>query len=465
MADLDALLEAHRTAAQRAAVVNGHLAQIAAQVGLEIAARVDPDQVAALLVGAGHRVDHAHDLLVGHRADGQVDRTEIAHRQAGQLPHPVLVQGLDLGGAEQVLQLDRLHLAVAAHQRRHRLAVGQVEHGLDQVAGLHTQVGGDRGHLLHARGLHRHHGLQFRRGGFGRRQADRRLLDVGRVAARLADDQGVLAGLGQHHELVRERAADGAAVRLHGAELEAAAGEDAVVGLAHGLVAAARAGVVLVERIGVLHDELAAAHEPEARADLVAELGLDLVEIDRQLAVGLQFATGDVRDHLLVGGPQAVVAVVPVAEAEQFRAVLLPATRLLPQVARLHHGHEDLLGAGAVHLLADDGGDPLQGEKTERQKGVHAGGELADEAAADQQLVADDIGFGRHFLGGGQQHLGVAHNRSPIRLVSAWRQTTMVRWMGVRTGGRPTRPRSAPVPRGRPRAAGPREPCGTARPS
>jgi hypothetical protein len=42
--------------------------------------------------------------------------------------------------------------------------------------------------------------------------------------------------------------------------------------------------------VGILHDEFAASHDAEARADLIAELRLDLVEIDRQLAVALDLA-------------------------------------------------------------------------------------------------------------------------------------------------------------------------------
>jgi hypothetical protein len=44
-----------------------------------------------------------------------------------------------------------------------------------------------------------------------------------------------------------------------------------------------RARLVGVERVRVHHDELATAHQAEARADLVAELVLDLVAVDRQL--------------------------------------------------------------------------------------------------------------------------------------------------------------------------------------
>ena len=36
------------------------------------------------------------------------------------------------------------------------------------------------------------------------------------------------------------------------------------------------------------------------------------------------------------------------------RAVVLPAPALLPELGRDDRGHEDLLRAGAVHLLADD---------------------------------------------------------------------------------------------------------------
>ena len=41
-----------------------------------------------------------------------------------------------------------------------------------------------------------------------------------------------------------------------------------------------------VKAVGVFHDEFAAAHQAETRPDLITKLGLDLVQIERQLAVG-----------------------------------------------------------------------------------------------------------------------------------------------------------------------------------
>src|SRR2546427_10970295 len=71
---------------------------------------------------------------------------------------------------------------------------------------------------------------------------------------------------------MRRGAADQAGVGIHRAEAEPAAGEDGLVRLVHLPVALLCAGFVGVERVGVLHDELAPAHQPEARPDLVPEL-------------------------------------------------------------------------------------------------------------------------------------------------------------------------------------------------
>ena len=123
------------------------------------------------------------------------------------------------------------------------------------------------------------------------------------------------------------------------------------------------------------------------------------------MPVGAQFPAGQVGDHLLGRGREAAVAVAPVAEAQKFRPVLLPAAGFHPQVAGLDHGHEDFLRARAVHFLPHDSLDLAQNPQAERQKGVDARRELSDEAAPQKQLVADDLGLGRDFLGGGEEEL------------------------------------------------------------
>ena len=50
-----------------------------------------------------------------------------------------------------------------------------------------------------------------------------------------------------------------------------------------------------MERVAVLHEKLAPAHETEARSHLVAELHLDLIQVERQLSIRSNLAPDDVR--------------------------------------------------------------------------------------------------------------------------------------------------------------------------
>jgi len=95
-----------------------------------------------------------------------------------------------------------------------------------------------------------------------------------------------------------------------------------------------------VEGIGVFHQEFARAHDPEARPDLVAELGLDLVKGHRQLLVAAQLVAGEVGDHLFVGRAEHVVASGAVVQFQQLVAEVVPAAGFLPEFRRLHRRHQ-----------------------------------------------------------------------------------------------------------------------------
>jgi hypothetical protein len=189
------------------------------------------------------------------------------------------------------------------------------------------------------------------------------------------------------------------------------AAEDARVGVVHRLVGFRAAFVGEVEGVGVLHQELARAHHAEARADLVAELGVDLVEVDRQLPVAAQLLAREVGDHLLGGGRVAVVGFLAVLDLQQLAAELLPAPGFLPQLARLHGRHHHLERAGAVHLLAHDRLHLAQHAQAQGRPGVEAGGKLADHAGAQHQPVAGDLGVAGDFTGGVEVERGQAHGR------------------------------------------------------
>ena len=150
---------------------------------------------------------------------------------------------------------------------------------------------------------------------FARRRA-RHQLDIGGKAVLGAECNRILAGFREHLELVRSTAANRAGIRLHHPKVEPGPLEHLRVRGVHPLVTRLVLVLAEVEGIGVLHDELTGAHHPEARANLIAKLGLDLVEVDRKLLVAANFATCDVGDDLFVGRSDAELAFVAVFEAQ-----------------------------------------------------------------------------------------------------------------------------------------------------
>ena len=300
--------------------------------------------------------------------------------------------------AGQGLRLHGIELMVAADHERDHAASGAVhDERLDALGRRDLEHRGEVGDGLGVRSRHLGH-RRRRRGTRGSRRHGLGLLDVRGVVVAVGERDRVLARGGEHVELLRAGAADGTRVREHRTELQPHAGEDARVGVVHRLVAVIERRFIGVEAVGVLHDEFACAHHAEARADFVAELQLDLVEVHGQLAVALELAARDVGDDFLVGRAVHVATVVPILQAQQLRAELVPAAGLLPQLGRLDRRHQQLQRAGPVHLLADDSLDLAKHLEAHREPRVEPRGQASDQAGAQHQLVADHLGFGRKFL-------------------------------------------------------------------
>ncbi len=171
-----------------------------------------------------------------------------------------------------------------------------------------------------------------------------------------------------------------------------------------------------IEGIGILHQEFARAHGAEARTDLVAELQLDMIEIERQVLVGLDVGAEDIRDHFLVGRTVEHRPVLTVLDAQHLLAVGVVAAAFLPELGGLQRRHRKLDGAGAVLLLADDVVDLVEHPLAERQPGIDALRLLADHAGAQHQPVGDDFRLLGVFLQDGHEKAGQTHERIPEQL-------------------------------------------------
>ena len=161
---------------------------------------------------------------------------------------------------------------------------------------------------------------------------------------------------------------------------------------------------IAVEGVGVLHHELARAQDAGARARLVALLDLEVVEDQRQLAVGAHRLGCVEGDGLLVGHRQHHLRALAVCELEQL--VDLQASGLAPEIGGLEHRHQHLLRADPIEFLTDERHDTLVHAPAGRQPRPHAGAHLADQTGAHHQLVRDRLGVGGGLLLGRQQVLG-----------------------------------------------------------
>ena len=208
---------------------------------------------------------------------------------------------------------------------------------------------------------------------------------------------------------MRESAADRTALGHHRYRLETKPREGPQIGDEHLVVGMPGAGLVEIEGIGILHQELAPAHQAEARPHLVAELPLDMVEIERQILVRAHIGAKDFGDHLLVGRAVEHVALVAVLDAQHLLAVVVVAPALAPKLRRLDRRHQHLDRTRAVLLLAHDLLDLLEHAQAERQECIDAGRLLAQHAGAQHQAMGDDLRLFRRLAQDRQEVAGQAH--------------------------------------------------------
>ena len=192
----------------------------------------------------------------------------------------------------------------------------------------------------------------------GRARNAARDLEVGRVVPPFARDEHVLARPRRCEVVDRLVAAHHPRLRLHGIGLEPAALEHPVVRLEVLAKADVETLVVTVERVGVLHHELAHAEQRSARTRLVAHLRLDVVEDLRQLLVRLQLARVE-RDRLLVRQREDERAAVAVLDLPELGNVVAPGR--LPELRRRDDRHEHLLARRSRSSPRGRSGRPSRG--------------------------------------------------------------------------------------------------------
>lgn len=222
-------------------------------------------------------------------------------------------------------------------------------------------------------------------------------LVVGREATVTPDERG-LAGVGKCHVLDGGVSADFSGICRYRQRLEPAALAVTGVGSLHILIDLLKRFLRGGEAVGIFHDELAPAHEAEARTQLVAELILDLIKGHGKLLVALELVAHEVRERLLMGGSKTEGTIVAVFETHKLGAVCTDAARFLPELRWGKNGDKHLLGADGVHLVTADILDLSDRAPCERQIAIKTRSDLANHARAEHELMARKLGLGRILL-------------------------------------------------------------------
>lgn len=178
-------------------------------------------------------------------------------------------------------------------------------------------------------------------------------LVVGREATVTPDERG-LAGVGKCHVLDGGVSADFSGICRYRQRLEPAALAVTGVGSLHILIDLLKRFLRGGEAVGIFHDELAPAHEAEARTQLVAELVLNLIKGHGKLLIALELVAHQIGKRLLMGGTKAERAIVAVFETHELGAVCTDAAGFLPELRWGKNGDKHLLGADGVHLVTAD---------------------------------------------------------------------------------------------------------------
>ena len=375
-------------------------------IGLEITAIDQVVVVNLVLISTGEpsgALDHVRVHQVTHRvlhASGfglrtKHHRADVAGHQFGVVLQVFLGGLFELGGSELGFQSLHIHRAVTGHADNDHFAPRLVmllilrvldgnHHVLEDVGSLPFAAIGTRvvgvGTLDHVVD-----GLGIRGGFLGsgrsvgsidfRQLRSGQSLDVPSLAGR-SQSEGVFTDRHRGKELLRSRAAHRTGHGEHRHVLQVKTLEDALVGTALVVVGLAHAFLVDGEGVGILHDEFAAANQTGARTELVAVLGLDLVQ----------------------GGLVAIL------QTEDVIAVLLPAVGGLVGLARQQSRKVHFLSTDAVDLLTNNIFDLVKHLETKWQPGPDAGRGLADVAGTLQQFGRIDIGIGGILAQGAQEH-------------------------------------------------------------
>ena len=137
-----------------------------------------------------------------------------------------------------------------------------------------------------------------------------------------------------------------------------------------------------MERISIFHHKLARAHDAKTRANFIAEFGLDLIKINRELFVGTDFFTRNIGNYFLMRRAKTEIALMPVLDFQHLWAKNFPTPSFVPELFRLHCWHQQFQCASLVHLITHNRFHFAQHTQAQRHPAIKTRAQALDQPSA-----------------------------------------------------------------------------------
>src|SRR6056297_1242931 len=255
-------------------------AQISKAVNSDIARVTNSNIMAIDSIATNDIMTHGTDFVVGKQANIQTDRAGKPGRRAGHALHDFLFGRKNPVDIQLIGELNTIKFAITAQQHSHNLfGRGLQDQGFHQTGRRQFKK---ISHLLDGFPVRSSQQLQALLGGYRQLLTPQHLsfLYIGGIFTGIAGNNSILPRFCEHHKFMGRTAANRTTIGFYRTKMQATTLENITIGLIHFLVGEISTGIVKVKRIGILHNEFAPPHETKTRPDLIAKLGLNLIQIE-----------------------------------------------------------------------------------------------------------------------------------------------------------------------------------------
>ncbi len=274
-----------------------------------ISLEIDTHKVVILLICTTDQMPGVfkHRIKYDFHAFRQIERPHISRYQPRLLEF--LFGKIDqFVGTDGIAGFDLLQCFTASHREEDDFAFSLVvdrplRYGLDQIIGIdfekfaqrfdRRRIGGVKLRIDRFGGL----GIALFVSAYCR-------LDIGTIVTRFTDNDRILSAVRQDHKLFAATASDRTTVGFDYTELQPQPRKDLFVGLFHMMKFTPHILFICVKTIAIFHQKFTSAHQAESGSDLITELQIDLIEVDRKLLVASDRLLHQGNHHLFMCRPQ-----------------------------------------------------------------------------------------------------------------------------------------------------------------